>query len=100
MNERQRELARRRAQRYRARRRAEYQERMRVYAGKRAQSLANDRPDLVAVIDSPKFAEVWQSLYDTPPPEDLRTAHPDVLEYRLECLWEDCQRIGLDLESL
>lgn len=100
MSERQRELARRRARRYRARRREEYQERMRVYADKRAQALAHERPDLVAVIDNPRFAEIWQSLYDAPPPEYLRTADPDVLEYRLECLWEDCQKIGIDLDSL
>jgi len=35
-------------------------------------------------------------LYDEDPPADLEASDPDVLEYRLEAMWEDWQRAGLD----
>lgn len=96
MSDRQRELARERQRRLRARRRAEYAERLEVQAKHRRAELPAERPDLHRAIADPRFPRVWQMLYDEDPPADLEASDPDVLEYRLEAMWEDWQRAGLD----
>ena len=88
MRNRERERQRARQRRFRARRAAEYRERLQVLAEKRVQALKQNRPDLYQAITSPAFEETWRALYDEPPP-DLTDAEPDVIEYRLEAMHDD-----------
>lgn len=99
MSERRRKAQRERARRFRERRRAEYAERLAILAEKRAQWLAENRPDLYAAVTSDAFADAWQYLYDAPPPEGLVSQSVDAIEYRLEAMAEDLAALGVDIES-